>query len=320
MVASHGRIGVNISPNLMIRLKCPRCGWDIDGLGCHACAFEMKIVDDIVHAIPPERTAYYARFIEDYERIRAAEGRGSEREEFYLALPYADTSGRNSEQWHIRSRTFGYLIEHVLDGIARNGEGRILDLGAGNCWMSYRLALAGYRPVAVDLLTNNHDGLGSGAHYRGHLCEMFPRVQAEIAHLPFQGEQFDAVVFNASFHYSEDYEAALREAFRCIKKGGLVIVSDTPWYSCEKSGRQMVAERKAAFLRHYGTASDSINSIQYLTDERLHALEQRFSIEWTVHSPNYGFKWAMRPFIAKLRNKREPSRFRIYSARKNACM
>ncbi|WP_263354537.1 class I SAM-dependent methyltransferase [Acidicapsa acidisoli] len=256
--------------------------------------------------------------MQDYERIRVAEGRGSEREEFYLGLPYADTSGRNAKQWRIRARTYDYLIKHIRKEIQQNGEKKILDLGAGNCWMSYRLALAGYRPVAVDLLTNNQDGLGAAAHYRRHLHEFFPRLQAESAHLPFHNEQFDAVVFNASFHYSEDYEATLREAFRCTKKGGLVIISDTPWYSREASGRQMVTERHASFLRHYGTASDSIKSIQYLTDERLRALEVQLSIRWTVESPNYGFKWAMRPFMAKLRNRREPSQFRIYSARKNA--
>ena len=318
MVTSHSQINENGSLDQIVGLRCSRCGSDVNGLDCDACAFRMKVVDEIVHAIPPERRAHYARFMEDYERIRAAEGRGSEREEFYLGLPYVDTSRRNSKQWHIRSRTYDHLIKHVLKENPPNGGGRILDLGAGNCWMSYRLALAGYRPVAVDLLTNNQDGLGSATHYRKHLGEFFPRVQAEMARLPFQSEQFDVVIFNASFHYSEDYEATLREALRCVNKGGRVIISDTPWYSREMSGRQMVAERHAAFLRRYGTASDSIKSVQYLTDERLHELEENLWIRWTIHYPNYGFKWAMRPFVAKLRNRREPARFRIYSTRKNA--
>jgi len=318
MITSHSAVGNDISLDPIVGLRCPRCGSNVNGLDCDACAFRMRVANEIVHAIPPERMAYYAKFMEDYELIRAAEGRGSEREEFYLGLPYMDTSGRNSKQWHIRSRTYDHLIKHVLKEIQPNGGTRILDLGAGNCWMSYRLALAGYRPVAVDLLTNDQDGLGSAAHYRRHLGEVFPRFQAEIARLPFQDEQFDAIVFSASFHYSEDYEATLREAFRCVKKGGSVIISDTPWYSREMSGRQMVAERHAGFLHCYGTASDSIKCIQYLTDQRLRALEEQLSIRWTMHFPNYGIKWALRPFMAKLRNRREPARFRIYSTRKNA--
>ena len=80
----------------------------------------------------------------------------------------------------------------------------------------------------------------------------------------------------------------------------------------------MLAERRAIFLRKYGTSSHSIASREYLTDERLRALEQELLIRWQFHSPNYGLKWAMRPLMAKLRRRREPSRFRIYVARKQA--
>jgi SAM-dependent methyltransferase len=134
--------------------------------------------------------------------------------------------------------------------------------------------------------------------------------------LPFQGGQFDAMIFNASFHYVEDAEAAICEAVRCIRPGGLVIICDTPWYSRDESGRQMVAERRAAFLRRYGMASDSIHSLEYLTDERLCSLSNCASITWTVHSPRYGIRWSLRPVIAKIRHRREPSRFRIYVGQK----
>jgi SAM-dependent methyltransferase len=299
-----------------VALQCPCCRADIAGLDCVFCGFRMQIHRGIVHALRQERTEYYARFMKDYERIRAAEGRGSQNEEFYLGLPFRDVTGRNSKQWSIRARSYDCLITEVLKPLGNRG--RVLDLGAGNCWMSFRLALAGYRSVAVDLLTNEHDGLAAAAHYQKHLPNPLPRFQAEMTRLPFQREQFDAVVFNASLHYSEDYEASLREALRCLKAGGMLIISDTPWYSREESGRQMVTERRAAFLGRYGTASDSVQSLEFLTDERLHALEKQLSIQWTAHSPWYGFKWVLRPVIAKLRHRREPSRFRIYTARKDA--
>jgi SAM-dependent methyltransferase len=299
-----------------VRPQCPRCKANIDRLECQFCGFKMRVDHGIVYALPPERSSYYARFIADYERIRAAEGRGSQKDEFYLGLPYKDLSGRNSNQWKIRARSYDYLIKHVLIRNLQGEGGLILDLGAGNCWMSYRLALARFRPFAVDLLINDHDGLGAAEHFRKQLPAMFPRIEAEFARMPFQDEQFDAVVFNASFHYAENYDASLREAFRCVRKGGIVVVSDTPWYSREDSGRRMVAERRAAFLNRFGTASDSINCLEYLTDDRLRELEERLSIHWTIHSPWYGFKWAIRPLVAKFCNRREPSRFRIYAARK----
>lgn len=299
--------------HLGVHLRCPRCKACFSDLECVQCGFQLREINGILHALPPERVVHYARFIEEYERIRDAEGRGSESDDFYLGLPYKDTSGRNTVQWRIRARTFDYLIQHVLKPQLPSGA-RILDLGAGNCWMSYRLALAGFYPFAVDLLTNDRDGLGAAEHYRKYLPVFFPRLRAELVELPFLSGQFDAVVFNASFHYAEDYQSVLHEALRCIKRGGLVIISDTPWYPSNLSGKRMVSERRANFLQRYGTTSASIESLEYLTDEHLSILEQRLSIDWTIYYPSYGLKWAMRPILAKLLNRREPARFRVYVA------
>jgi SAM-dependent methyltransferase len=299
-----------------ILLQCPACGGGIDGLSCTLCAFEMRVSNGIMIALPPARAAHYARFMEDYAYIREKEGRGSNSERFYLGLPYKDVTGKNSEQWRIRGCSFDHLLQRILRGSSQPGGERILDLGAGNGWMSRRLALAGYEPVAVDLLTNQRDGLGAAAHYRKQLGQLFPRFQAEFSSLPFQSGQFDCVIFNASFHYSGNYEATLREALRCVRMQGMVIISDSPWYSNHASGVRMVAERQAAFLQNYGTPSNAIDSLEFLTDERLRLLEDKFAIRWSVHSPNFGLKWAMRPLVAKMRHRREPSRFRIYVARK----
>jgi len=299
----------------VVRLICPCCKAEVNGLQCPYCGFRMEVHNGIVHALPSDRVAYYAQFIADYERIRAAEGRGSQSEEFYLALPYKDTSGRNGLQWKIRSRSYDFLTRRVLKPL--QGHGSILDMGAGNCWMSFRLALSGYDLVAVDLLTNENDGLGAAKHFHKHLSFTIPRFQAEATRLPFGHEQFDAVIFNASFHYAEDYEAALCEALRCLKPGGMAIINDTPWYSREESGRKMVAERHAVFRKRFGTASNSVKSLEFLTDERLQGLEEKFSIRWTVHRPWYGWRWVTRPWVAKLRGQREPSRFRIYVTRKH---
>ncbi len=306
---------IHQTASLGISLRCPRCHASVPSLSCLQCGFTLRVDRGIVHALALDRAAHYSQFIEDYEQIRAAEGRGSDSDEFYLGLPYCDVTGRNSQQWKIRARTYDCLLKQVLKPSVPAG-GQILDLGAGNCWMSFRLALAGYKPFSVDLLTNQSDGLEAAEHYRNQLPRLFPRFQAELENLPFQSGQLDAAIFNASFHYVEDAEHALRETLRCVRNGGMVIVADTPWYSREESGKQMVSERRDSFLRRYGTASASIESMEYLTDERLQALEEGLSIRWTIYSPKYGFRWAMRPLLAKLRNKREPARFRIYVARK----
>jgi hypothetical protein len=139
-VRVHVEDGTAIDPpHLSVYLQCPRCKARADGLKCSECAFRMNVHNGIVHALPPERAAYYARFISEYEQIRAAEGRGSQSEDFYLALPYKDLSGRNSEQWKIRSKSYDYLVTRVLKPC--HDRTSILDLGAGNCWMSYRFSV-----------------------------------------------------------------------------------------------------------------------------------------------------------------------------------
>jgi SAM-dependent methyltransferase len=276
----------------------------------------MSPKDGIVQALPPDRAERYAKFVRDYTHIRAAEGRSSQGNDFYLSLPYRDTTGRHTEQWKIRARSFRYLVQKVLNPL--KGWGRVLDVGSGNCWMSYRLGLLGIHTVAVDLLLNEEDGLGAGCHYERSLGRQIDRFQAEATHLPFRDGQFDAIVFNASFHYAESFEATLRESLRCLKSAGLVVVSDSPWYAKAESGEQMLQERRESFQRRFGTASDSIRSMEYITDERLSRLEDQLSIRWIKHTPWHGLRRALRPSVARLLRKREPSKFHIYVAQKDA--
>src|SRR5580700_10662458 len=62
---------------LDIRPQCPRCRANLDGLECPFCRFRMRVNHGIVHALPSDQAAHYARFMEDYKRIRESEGRGS---------------------------------------------------------------------------------------------------------------------------------------------------------------------------------------------------------------------------------------------------
>ena len=85
------------------------------------------------------------RFLADYVKIRHAEGRGSPDSAYYLALPYRDITGRLQDQWSMRAASWRYLERRVLPSIEKQFHRplRIADLGAGNCWLSYRLALRG---------------------------------------------------------------------------------------------------------------------------------------------------------------------------------
>jgi SAM-dependent methyltransferase len=309
-------------------LRCLECGGDLDEIlplallqpapevRCSRCAAELQQRDGIWEALPAKRAAHYERFIREYEIVRTNEGRGSKDAPFYLVLPYRDLTRRNEWQWRIRGRSFVYLERKIFADLERRRDRPlvILDLGAGNCWMSYRLALRGHLPVAVDLLTNEFDGLGAATHYLRELREPFPRFRAEADRLPLADKQCDVAVFNASFHYSEDYSRTLGEAIRCLRPGGTIVIVDSPWYSKGEFGQKMVAERREEFRKRFGFPSDGLASLHYLTDERLNALSKRFGIRWTVYCPWYGLRWAARPWAAKLKGRREPAEFRIFTA------
>ena len=76
----------------------------------------------------------------------------------------------------------------------------------------------------------------------------------------------------------------------------------------------MVAERRRIFELRFGFASENLASGEYLTNDRLLALAARHSLVWTMHPVWYGLRWACRPLAAALSGKREPSKFRIYTA------
>jgi SAM-dependent methyltransferase len=308
-----------------LQLACPRCRRSLSPLGnsplrCETCNFAIHFDNGIWRALPPERARYFEQFIEQYETVRQAEGRGSADPRYYLALPHKDISGQLSWQWRIRGKSYRVFEHRVLQELElRDSRGLdLLDVGAGNGWLSYRVALRGHRPVAVDLVLNDLDGLGAARHFLVALPTPFGCFQAEMDHLPFADAQFDIILFNASLHYSVDYHQTLNEALRCLRSDGHLLVLDSPIYRREESGLAMRKERHDQFARQYGFPSDSIPSREFLTFDLLNELARELSLTWRFIQPRYGLTWALRPLKAKLLGKREPSQFLILWGRRNA--
>ncbi len=305
-------------------LRCTACGAALEvKLGVEPtcrCGFVLYYTGGILRAIAPERAGYFRRFQKEYGDIRAREGRGAADDAYYLALPYEDLTGRNTWQWSIRGKTYRYFGSRVVPRIERRA-GRplnILDIGCGNGWLSYRLTLRGHSCAAVDVIDNAWDGLGATAHYLNHLERPFAVVQGEMDRLPFADAQFDIAIFNASFHYSTGYVATVREALRCLRPDGDLVILDTPYYHRDESGRAMVHERQAQFERQYGFKSDSISSLEYVTAETLRRIARECGVKWYVLRPWYGWDWALRPWKAFWHGRREPSKFYLLWGRLEA--
>jgi SAM-dependent methyltransferase len=298
---------------------CPRCRSKLERttperFTCPQDGLEFWNVDGIWRFLLPESEAHYARFIRDYETIRHSEGRGGASEKYYRALPFKDLSGRHNADWRIRAQSFKVLVKEVLtrlqDPLERSL--KVLDLGAGNGWLSNRLAAQGDRVFAVDLLINDLDGLGAWKNYE----HTFTPMQAEFNHLPIADQFADAVIFNASFHYSENYAETLKEALRVLSRQGSVVIMDSPVYRSAESGEQMVQEREVQFQEKYGFPSDTLQSENYLTYTRLKDFAQELNLKWKLITPFYGLRWIIRPLFAKLLRRREPAKFHVIVGRK----
>ena len=309
-----------------LQLQCPACGQPLEesdplddsfSFRCIACGFNLERQEGVWNALEPQRTAKYRRFAAEYQTVRRLEGRGSSGGHYYLALPFKDISGRLSWQWRIRARTFRFFAQKILPVLEYHNPGGldVLDIGAGNCWLSYRLALRGHRPVAVDLLVDHLDGLGAARHYLPFVRRKFSRFQAEMDRLPFESSQFDVAIFNASLHYSEDYDRTLAECLRCLRRPGNIFIIDSPFYFRDECGKKMVEERHAGFEKKYGFRSDSIASREYLTPSILAGLAERHAIDWQVFKPWCGLGWSLRPARAWLFRRREPAKFHIFWGR-----
>jgi SAM-dependent methyltransferase len=253
------------------------------------------------------------RFLDDYSRIRQAEGRGSDDPEYFRALPYRDLTGKNSEQWAIRARTWKHFERLILAEIERQTARPldVLDVGAGNGWMSHRLSLRDHKPVALDIFSEYGDGLRSARHYP----RWFPCIEGEFDELPFRDGAFDLAIYNSSIHYSTDYRRTLREARRCLRGSGRVVIMDSPVYNLPEHGERMRAERHELFERRYGFRSDSVPSIEYFDEATIESLGRDLKIEWRRSLPWYGLSWALRPWKARLFSRRPPSRFLILVGR-----
>jgi SAM-dependent methyltransferase len=293
---------------------CPTCHYHLTKLSsdlyvCMFCHTSYPRTNGIWEFLPPELKQEYQQFMQEYQAVRTAEGRGSQDPAYYRELPFHDLTGKFARDWKIRARSFRRLLDTIIIPMERktNRKLKILDLGAGNGWLSYRLAQRGHILAAVDLQTDPLDGLGAHHHYD----QPFVPVQADYNHLPFSNNQADAVIFNASFHYSTNYEASLIEALRILRAEGQVVILDSPIYHDTHSGVEMVREREEHFQESYGFASNALPSENYLTYQRLDELSQGTGLQWRMVNVFYGLAWVARPVRARLKGRREPAQFRI---------
>ena len=119
------------------------------------------------------------------------------------------------------------LYPHVLAALARIPRGgELLDVGCGTGALA-RLVLKQdptCRVTGLDLAPN------MVAQARANLEGFADRVrlvEGDSDRLPFREESFDAAWCNDSFHHYPRPQAALREIYRVLEPGGVLLLADT---------------------------------------------------------------------------------------------
>ena len=262
--------------------------------------------DGIYRALSHECLLEIEPFLAQYRRIRAADGYRQCDAAYYRGLPEVARGDPQHAVWRIRQESFRHLCGTVLPRLGRRLL-RVLDLGAGNGWLSHRLTLLGNVCVAVDWLDDSDDGLGAALHYP----TTFTRVQADFDHLPMVDGQFDAVIFNASLHFSANPSATLRSASKALVDGGTLVVMDSPVFVREADGRRMVAERQQGFADRIGRPLEW--GVGYLTVDGLERTAREAGLVLQRIPSRGGPGWALRRWLAGRKLRRQPAGFGIWS-------
>ena len=102
---------------------------------------------------------------------------------------------------------------------------RVLDLGCGGGHVSFNAAPRAREVVAYDLSEQMLGVVAAAARERG-LANLVTR-QGVVERLPFDDQSFDTVLSRFSAHHWLDLDAALREAARVLKPGGVFGLVDS---------------------------------------------------------------------------------------------
>lgn len=253
----------------------------------------------------PQREA----FLNQYRHVRERDGYRTGSPAYYRALPWTAGDDPQHQIWSVRQRSFERFRQMVLARF-RGRTPVILDLGAGNGWLSYRMTLDGCAAVAVDINRDDRDGLGAAQHYN----VPFARVQADFDALPFARRSCDVVVFNGSLHYAPDVRATLERAAALIAPGGVMAVIDSPMFECPHDGQAMRERTIQRFRRDYGVPQPVMPGDGFLLFSALEETARPLGFDTYFFESQGDVKWTLGKWAARIWRGSSPASFGVWWA------
>jgi SAM-dependent methyltransferase len=135
--------------------------------------------------------------------------------------------------------------------------------------------------------------------------------------LPLDASSFDLVVAAASLHYVPDLARVLVELRRVTRRGGVLLVVDSPVYRRRPDGEAMVARRMETLERRYGMASPRESQSSYLVRGELTGAFRSAGWALDVHGWPGRVRETVRDLVEVARHGRRTARFPILLARRD---
>lgn len=124
-------------------------------------------------------------------------------------------NSKSLEMWEAGSRKD--IIPFLQKYLSRSAH--VCDLGCGDGYGSYKLALAGYTVIGIDV---SEDMIHKASEWNSGLPTRF--FKGDISEVPFDDNQFDAVLAINSLEWTESPLKVLLEMKRIVKHEGKALV------------------------------------------------------------------------------------------------
>ncbi len=174
-----------------------------------------------------------------------------------LSLPFVERRKDKYGFWRPRARNFVKAMG-LIRSIEPYGDGPVLDLGAGNCWLSRRLIEAGYLTISLDPIMEGSTGLSAGDIFQKQPGVNLIRVRGMMEEMPFADSSFKGIASSGSFHYSDNPSKTIAEIHRILKPEGWAVIYDSPVFIDEKDGVEMLKDKYKYF-----DSSNTLENIKY---------------------------------------------------------